>query len=565
MPDAERELERLAAENEDLKSRLAEAEDAIRAIRSGEVDAVVVSGPRGEQLFTLSGAERAYRLLVEAMNEGALVLDPSGSITYCNRTFALLLGVPLSSLIGSQILNYVAPEDEDAIRKLLETGRRRSGKADAALLKRRGAARVPVHISLARMDMDEPVLFSAVVTDLTDQKRAEDLLSQYRDHLEDLVAQRTQELAAANQRTSSILESIDDGFIAFDNEWRFTYINRNAEEIVSELTGLTRERLIGQVLWDALPALKSRPSWMQYQKAVAERTPVRFEEYIEYSGAWYHFNVYPSDDGLAVYFEDVTAQKQALEVREELYRRERHIAETLQGTLVPRELPARLHGCSVAVKYHSAMNEADIGGDFFDVFDLDRGRMCLVIGDVTGKGLKAALRVAEARFTMRCYAYEDPHPAAVLKRTNDALCKSGSDENAILTAFLAVVDAGAGTLTYASAGHEPPVIVRPDGAWSELNGMALPLGVMAGAEYREQVQTLCGGDRLMMVTDGITEARSGGVLFDKSGVVRYLIENRSLPLPDLVSGLLDAAIAHAGGTLQDDAALLAFEYRPPAG
>ena len=104
--------EELLLELEKIKGQLAEAEETLRAIRSGEVDALVVSGEKGDQVFTLKGAEQPYRILIEEMSEGAVMLADDNSILYCNKGFAGILKTPLEKLIGSGIDNYIAPSSE---------------------------------------------------------------------------------------------------------------------------------------------------------------------------------------------------------------------------------------------------------------------------------------------------------------------------------------------------------------------------------------------------------------------------------------------------------------------
>lgn len=109
MPIEDTSQEKLLAEIEELRIRLQEAEDTLEAIRSGSVDALVVSLPGGEQIFTLQGAEHPYRVLVETMNEGAATLATDGTILYCNRRLSTMLQVPLEKLIGSRLESYVTP------------------------------------------------------------------------------------------------------------------------------------------------------------------------------------------------------------------------------------------------------------------------------------------------------------------------------------------------------------------------------------------------------------------------------------------------------------------------
>jgi sigma-B regulation protein RsbU (phosphoserine phosphatase) len=140
---------------------------------------------------------------------------------------------------------------------------------------------------------------------------------------------------------------------------------------------------------------------------------------------------------------------------------------------------------------------------------------------------------------------------------NDALCREQSDESGVITAFLAVVDTQKRTMTYANGGHEPPLIKSADGAVTELGQSGLVLGVQRGFSYIESTCLLEPGDTVVMITDGITEARrSAGGLFGKEGIIAYLIRIEHGSPEDIAVGLMDAAKAHAGGNLRDDAAVL---------
>ncbi len=116
-----------------LRARLEGAEAALEAIRSGAVDALVISSDQGEQVYTLQGAEHPYRVLVETMNEGAVTMLADGSIIYSNPRLAGLLGKPLESLIGSSILDYIAPTDTKKFRAAVKQGFTHSIQAEVHL------------------------------------------------------------------------------------------------------------------------------------------------------------------------------------------------------------------------------------------------------------------------------------------------------------------------------------------------------------------------------------------------------------------------------------------------
>ena len=111
----------LLSENKALETRLEEAEELLQAIRTGAVDAIVVSTPEGDQVYTLKGADYSYRMLVESMNDGAALLSPDGSILYCNRQLVNMLRVPMETLISSPLAAYVASANQGLFTARLES------------------------------------------------------------------------------------------------------------------------------------------------------------------------------------------------------------------------------------------------------------------------------------------------------------------------------------------------------------------------------------------------------------------------------------------------------------
>ena len=161
---------------EQLRARLEEAEETIEAIRSGKVDALVVAGPRGEQIYTLHGADHSYRVLLEDMNEGAATLLADGSLLYCNKAFAEILKMPIEKVIGSSANDFVAPSDRQLFVDLLRSGEQANAKAEITFRPTDGIF-VPVYCSISPVEIDEVRCLCLTATDLTDQKHHEEMIA----------------------------------------------------------------------------------------------------------------------------------------------------------------------------------------------------------------------------------------------------------------------------------------------------------------------------------------------------------------------------------------------------
>lgn len=188
----------------ELRRRLEEAEDTLRAIRSGEVDALVVDSHEGEVIYTLSTADYPYRLMIDEMNQGAVSVSPDSIILYNNRNFSAILGLTATNVSGTQFGGFVVPHMRDQFIKDLEMARHQGIRRDY-VLKHQNGREIPVLISFAKLQPQTNTI-SIVVTDLTAQKQLEEELRQAKEGLEEQVAERTKELRDSEARLFRILE-----------------------------------------------------------------------------------------------------------------------------------------------------------------------------------------------------------------------------------------------------------------------------------------------------------------------------------------------------------------------
>lgn len=169
--DALKSYEDLAAENERLRLQLEEADEMIEAIRTGQIDALVVQGQKGHELYTLKTADQTYRVFIEKMTEGAVTLNAEGLILYSNSRFAEMLGRPLPQVTGMPFQTFVTAAYRDTLAGLMQKGWQAESKGEVLLDNSDGP--VPVLLSLTTLQLDEGISLSIILTDLTEQKEAE--------------------------------------------------------------------------------------------------------------------------------------------------------------------------------------------------------------------------------------------------------------------------------------------------------------------------------------------------------------------------------------------------------
>lgn len=238
--------------------------------------------------------------------------------------------------------------------------------------------------------------------------------------------------------------------------------------------------------------------------------------------------------------------------------RERRVAQALQEGLLPT-VPERVGAFLFSRRYEAQSSEALVGGDIYDLFPLPGGRWGAVIADVSGKGLVAAQKTAMVKYTLRSYAREHAEPSAVVARLNNALFDE-PNLTGFVTLIYGVLSEEDATFTYASAGHETPILHRADGAVETLAPTGVVLGALRDLEYREATVHLFPGDGLLLYTDGLSEARTAaGDFLEVEGLARLLADCRRKESRDIADAVLNAVRAFAGGALSDDAALLWIE------
>ncbi|HUH65905.1 MAG TPA: PAS domain S-box protein, partial [Syntrophales bacterium] len=219
-----------------------EAKEIIQAIRSGEVDALVVSTEEGDKVFTLTGADYPYRMMVEMLNEGAATLSPDGTIFYCNRRLAEMIGAPLEKIIGASIFGHIDPREEKAFRAYFRKGLKGTSRGESAFYTADGKL-LPVLLSLSNIHLeDAPVSVSLVATDVRALREAQLDLQKARAELEVRVVERTEALRESEEKYRHLVEGSGSVIIRADKNLNITFMNRHGLEFF----GFSEDEIIGR-------------------------------------------------------------------------------------------------------------------------------------------------------------------------------------------------------------------------------------------------------------------------------------------------------------------------------
>lgn len=238
-----------------------------------------------------------------------------------------------------------------------------------------------------------------------------------------------------------------------------------------------------------------------------------------------------------------------------LYAEERNISHTLQESLLT--MPDSLQGVDFGHLYRAASAAMEVGGDFYDIFELEHGRIGCVIGDVSGKGLNAATMTSLVKNTIKAYAYQEESAALIVAKTNEVL-SAAFEPASLVTVFFGILDLDTGVFSYCSAGHPPALLRRASGEVEFLDIRSAALGVFPGLEFASGEVSVGPDDIVVLYTDGLIEARCENALYGPdrlATLIKRLDHPDALSVPDAIFTEIDAACCCA---LRDDIAVLAL-------
>ena len=451
-------------------------------------------------------SEERFRVLFEHSSDAHLLFD-GGGIIDCNPSAVALLRCSdkahLLSLHPAVLSPELQPDGRRSDEKCIEMDAcavERGVHRFEWVHKKMDGEEFPVEVTLTPVTLEGRPVMLVVWHDLTERKQAEEALSASH-----------KRLTVSETRLRLALESGSFGSYELD-QTTFHYLE--ASDTYKAHFGLSpeTEMSFGMLLSSIHPDDAIRVKEV-VEDAVARGCGWQVEHRVIWPDGsihWGKFHGLPiyNDAGKQVRMigisQDITDWKAFEAEREHLAERERNIAVHLQTALQP-PLPTHVPETQIAHITCPALEEAEIGGDFYDFFALDSERYALVVADVSGKGLAAAQQIALLRNSLRTTLYEGYAPAHAATVLN-SIVTAHDLLVGFVTAFVAIYDTSQGTLVYCSCGHEPALIRRAGDTVEVLKTTGPPIGLVGDADYAEDTVTLKSGDSLMIYTDGLSEA-----------------------------------------------------------
>lgn len=378
-------------------------------------------------------------------------------------------------------------------------------------------------------------------------------------------ARRIESLAQELERQRAVLEAFMEnvpvGLGLHDRKTRHLIANRSLARISQNAP----EQIVGKTVWETLPPRLAAAAADAIERVFATGEPSVWKDYRpDFEEERYfdveHHPVRTSSGetiGVGVVVVETTQQVKARRELERIYQREHHIAENLQSGLMGA-VPER-DGCFVfRTYYRAALDEARLGGDFYDVFRINDTQIGIVIGDVSGKGLKAAVQVAMVKYSLRSWAYDCASPSCMLRQVNRTLVRD-MDADSFVTVFAGVLDCASRTLLYTSAGHAPVIRWRADEGHAALIEPTGPLlGLATDVTFGEETLDLAPGDEILLGTDGLFELACESGMMDLDTLVELYagMRKQGSVAPE---ALVERAMDQCQGKLRDDVAVLIVE------
>ena len=559
-------------------------------------------------------SEARKSAILESALEAIVTMREDGAIVEMNPAAVQMFGIDRDEAIGRELAELIIPEDlrarhREALARFRRTGHGRMlGKRLELSALHADGTEFPIELTVTRVDLPGPALFTGYVRDITDRRRTEELRSRL---LESERSARA-EAEAARERAAYLAEasvilvsSLDvrrtlrqvarltvprladwcsvemvepDGSIrsvavahadpkkvALAREYRRRYPpDQSADSGIGSVIRTGRSELLADIPEQVLQQGMD-PKQLEFARTLDVRSAMivplvvegRSLGAISFASSESRKRFGQSDLELA---EDLAHRVAVAIANARRYEERSHVARTLQRSLLPQRLPD-IPGVEIAAFYQPAgLARTEVGGDFYDAFEVGEGAWGVVIGDVCGKGIEAAAMTGTARHAIRGAAMHQARPSRVLADLNEVLRRE--DGEGFCTVAMGRLEShhGGATLTVSSGGHPLPVVLRNDGSVETVGSPGTLIGIFEDVELHDGKVKLRRGDTVVFYTDGLIDARRSEPI-DDAALDALLATCRDLDAMGTIECFRDA-VADPEGDSPDDIAILALRIVP---
>lgn len=522
----------------------------------------------------LKESEQKLRDITSVLGEGVYVLDENGCLTFMNPEAERILGWSEKELLGKNIHEVIhhhglagtrIPVEECPVLRVTREGR--AYRTEEDVFTRKDGTTIPVaYVSTPIVKKRKIVGAVTAFQDITQRKRARELS----EALNNINAAMTSTLDPHKIMQRIVVEAAEAigsetaGIMLREGEY---WVSRYAYKFPPEKTGarftarevphvvLAAKTRRPVVINDAYNDPRVNPD-IQRRYGIRSVLVIPLIVRENVIGAIlfnYHSRVTEFTDEAVDFASKLAASVSLALENAHLYEVERNIADTLQEALLV--MPAQVEGIRFGHLYRSATEATRVGGDFFDIFEVEHGKVGIVIGDVSGKGLGAATLTSLVKNTIKAHAFEDGTPALIMAKTNDLVSKFSPPAD-FATVFFGVLDTDTGNFVYCSAGHPPAIIKRATSSAELLLKHSPIIGAFPGLHYRSGKASISEGDMLVLYTDGVIEARSNASFFGEERLVNFVGQLKKVTPEEMPGVIFNEVMKFTGGVLSDDIAIL---------
>ncbi|KKN31300.1 hypothetical protein LCGC14_0825290 [marine sediment metagenome] len=522
---------------------------------------------------SLKASEERYRSLMDSAYDAIFLADAeTGILINANKRAEELIGKPLKQIIGMHQMKLHPPELAEEYRAIFKEFTAAGGGTTPQLLAQHSSGRkVPIEVSANLVDVGGRKIIQGIFRDITERTRAKELS----DTLNEINSSIHSTLNFEQIMQHVIVDSArgigaDAASITMreDDYWRTRYVYNLPQELTAEqlphknaalmrLLSDTKEKLH---IEDAYKDKRVNKVFMKsYGIHSLLSVPLVVKAEVVGIISFYckkRSATFSTDE---IDFADKVAASVSLAIENaNFYEAERSIADTLQEALLA--IPKEIGGLDFSHLYRSATEVARVGGDFYDLFEIEHNKIGIIIGDVSGKGIEATSYAALVKNTVKAYAFQDASPASIMSKANKLTVKS-TDPYTFVTLNFGILDTEKREIVYCNAGHPPPIVERNKSRIESLKANSPVIGIKSDLPFVDDKTNFDKNDRLVLYTDGVTEARSDGDLFGDKRLTRLIDDLKNVPTKDMASSIFNAMISFSKGKLTDDAALLIISLK----